>query len=261
MDIFSRSIALLGEDAFTRLTQQRIILFGVGGVGSWCAEALVRTGVRHLTLVDNDVVVPSNLNRQLMATRLTLGHQKVEAMRERLLSINPEADITVRPEPYTAQTAQSFQLEEYDVIIDAIDSLAEKAHLILHATSTHAHFFSAMGAALKLDPTRVQVSEFWQVKGCPLARALRNRFKREKTFPSHKFKCVWSDEVMQPHADKRESNTSSSTPPPVGIGEAQGAWDGKKAQINGSLIPVVATWGMTLASLTIKALCEAESQR
>lgn len=249
MDIFSRSIALLGEDAFTRLTQQRIILFGVGGVGSWCAEALVRSGVQHLTLVDNDVVVASNLNRQLMATQQTLGQPKVEAMRQRLLSINPEADINVRQEPYTAETAVSFRLEEYDVIIDAIDSLAEKAQLILHATSTHARFFSAMGAALKLDPTRVQVSEFWKVKGCPLARALRNRFKRDKTFPAHKFLCVWSDEVIQP---------SPATQPPVPKdGEAptptQGAWDHKKAQINGSLMPVVATWGMTLASLVIRS--------
>lgn len=251
MNAFSRSIALLGEDAFMRLSQKRVILFGVGGVGSWCAEALVRTGVMHLTLVDNDVVVASNLNRQLMATRLTLGQQKVEAMRQRLLSINPDADITVRPEPYTAQTANSFHLEDYDVIIDAIDSLAEKAHLILHATSTHAFFFSAMGAALKLDPTRIQVSEFWQVKGCPLARALRNRFKRDKTFPAHKFKCVWSDEVQQPPFTQKEDSSS-----PTDNDKGQGAWDSKKAQINGSLMPVVATWGMTLASLTISALCK-----
>lgn len=250
MNAFSRSIALLGEDAFVRLAQRRVILFGVGGVGSWCAEALVRTGVVHLTLVDNDVVVPSNLNRQLMATRLTLGQQKVEAMRDRLLCINPEADIVIRPEAYTAQTASNFHLEDYDVIIDAIDSLAEKAHLILHATSTHAHFFSAMGAALKLDPTRVQVSEFWQVKGCPLARALRNRFKRDKMFPAHKFKCVWSDEQVPATASTPLQQGDASAP--------SGAWDGKKAQINGSLMPVVATWGMTLASLTIKALCEAE---
>lgn len=250
MDIFSRSIALLGDDAFERLTQKRVILFGVGGVGSWCAEALVRTGLAHLTLVDNDVVVPSNLNRQLMATQHTLGQPKVEAMRQRLLSIHPEADITVRCEAYTPQTADTFRLEDYDVIIDAIDSLAEKAHLILRATSTPAHFFSAMGAALKLDPTRVQVSEFWKVSGCPLARALRNRFKREKTFPARKFLCVWSNEVVQP---------SNATPPPSD-GENStptlGAWDAKKAQINGSLVPVVATWGMTLASLVIRAIKE-----
>lgn len=244
---FSRSVTLLGPNAFERLTKARVILFGVGGVGSWCAESLIRTGVQHLTIVDSDVVVPSNLNRQLMATHDTIGQAKVEALRQRLLSINPEADITARQEAYTAATAESFALETYDYIIDAIDSLAEKAHLILHATSTKARFYSAMGAALKLDPTRVRVDEFWKAKGCPLARALRNRFKRDKTFPAKKFRCVYSDEVGQNYALPETSETSPS-----------GMWDEKKAQINGSLSHVVAVWGFTLASLLVRDCIDKE---
>lgn len=242
---FSRSISLLGNEGFARLAEARIILFGVGGVGSWCAECLVRSGARHLTIVDNDVVVPSNLNRQLMATRQTISQPKVDAMRERLLSINPNAEITALPMAYTAENATEFKLDSYDYIIDAIDSLAEKAHLILQATATKALFVSAMGAAQKKDPTRVRVDEFWKAKGCPLARALRNRFKRDKTFPSHKFKCVYSDEVLAHTAPQPDQSASPS-----------GAWDGKKAQINGSLMQVVAVWGCTLASLVINDATE-----
>lgn len=241
-EAFARSTALLGDAGMQRLSQARVILFGVGGVGSWCAECLIRTGVQHLTIVDNDVVMPSNLNRQLMATRETLGQPKVEAMRQRLLSINPQADIVTRQEAYSPEAAESFRLDTYDFIIDAIDSLAEKAHLILQATQTQATFVSAMGAALKLDPTRVRVDEFWKAKGCPLARALRNRFKRDKTFPARKFRCVYSDEP----APVQETS----------VLKGGGAWDHKKAQINGSLAQVVAVWGLTLASLVVNACRE-----
>lgn len=238
-EAYARSAALLGEETMNRLAEARVILFGVGGVGSWCAESLIRTGVQHLTIVDNDVVAPSNLNRQLMATSATIGRRKVDAMRERLLDIHPQADIRAICEAYNTQTAASFRLEEYDFIIDAIDSLEEKSQLILHATQAGKHFISAMGAALKTDPTRVRVDEFWKVKGCPLARALRQRFKRMKTYPSHKFQCVYSDEVLQ-----QDNSLLTSG----------GAWDGKKKQINGSLSHVVAVWGFTLASLVVNKI-------
>ena len=163
--MFQRAEQLLGTDAMKRIGAQRVIIFGVGGVGSWCAEALVRTGIQHLTLVDFDRVDVSNINRQLMATSQTVGQVKVDVLRERLLAINPNADITALPILFNEESAPSFRLEDYDYIIDAIDSLKDKALLIEQACQIKARFFSSMGAALKLDPTRVQVAEFWKVKG------------------------------------------------------------------------------------------------
>ena len=200
MNEFSRTALLLGDEAMSRIAQKRVIIFGVGGVGSWCAESLIRSGICRLTIVDSDRVSVTNINRQLMATTETVGQVKVEALKERLLTINPTAEITALQQVFTAETASSFCLEEYDYIIDAIDSLKDKAALILLATSLPAdktQFFSSMGAALKLDPTRIRIAEFWKVTGDPLARALRNRFKREKTFPRRKFQCVYSDELLE----------------------------------------------------------------
>jgi len=195
--IFRRLELLLGDEAISRIAQKRVIIFGVGGVGSWCAESLIRSGIRQLTIVDPDCVCITNINRQLMATTKTVGQAKVCVLKERLLSINPSAEITAQQQIFTTETAESFELDSYDYIIDAIDSLKDKALLILMATQTQAKFFSSMGAALKLDPTRIKTTEFWKVQGDPLARALRNRFKHEKVFPKRKFQCVYSDELQE----------------------------------------------------------------
>ena len=203
--IFRRSELLLGGEAMCRIGEMRVIIFGVGGVGSWCAESLVRSGIRHLTIVDSDSVCASNINRQLMATTETVGCVKVDVLRERLLTINPAAEITAIHEFFTAETADSFHLDTYDYIIDAIDSLKDKALLILMATQTDAKLFSSMGAALKLDPTRIKVDEFWKIQGDPLARVLRKRFKREGQYPSRKFQCVYSDELIEPQGEGKGS--------------------------------------------------------
>ena len=191
--IFRRAELLLGDEAMSRIAEKRVIIFGVGGVGSWCAESLVR----KLTIVDSDCVSVTNINRQLMATTKTVGQVKVDALKERLLTINPSAEITALQQVFNADSASQFGLEEYDYIIDAIDSLKDKALLILLACQTKAKLFSSMGAALKLDPTRIKTAEFWKVTGDPLARALRNRFKRDKQFPKRKFQCVFSDELLE----------------------------------------------------------------
>jgi len=235
--IFQRAELLLGPESMERIARQRVIIFGVGGVGSWCAEGLVRSGVSQLTIVDSDSVCVSNINRQLMATTRTVGQPKVEVLRERLLTINPEARITALQKVFNEQTAQEFGLEQYDYIIDAIDSLKDKALLILMACQTGAQLFSSMGAALKLDPTRIKVAEFWRVQGDPLARALRKRFKRDGLFPKRKFQCVFSDELLQ--------NRGQST----GSGLEQGPF--QKAQINGSLVHITAVFGFTLAGLVV----------
>ena len=202
--IFRRAELLLGDEAMGRIAQKRVIIFGVGGVGSWCAESLVRSGISRLTIVDSDRVAVTNINRQLMATTKTVGQVKVEALKERLLAINPSAEITALQQIFNAETAESFQLGTYDYIIDAIDSLKDKALLILLATSLSPQgesrrgaFFSSMGAALKLDPARIKITEFWKVQGDPLARALRKRFKRDGQYPKRKFQCVYSDELLE----------------------------------------------------------------
>ena len=230
-EIFQRAEILLGSEAMERLAAQRVILFGVGGVGSWCAECLVRTGLRHLTIVDDDCVVESNINRQLMATSTTVGQVKVDALRQRLLAINPEADITALPHRFTAATAEDFHLDTYDYIIDAIDSLADKAALLLLATQTPASVLSSMGAALKLDPSRIRVATFNKVQGDPLARALRNRFKREQRFPARPIRCVFSDE------------------PPLKPAAAEAAAAGIS---KGSIAHITAIFGLTLASIIIR---------
>lgn len=238
-DIFNRGERLLGAEAMKTLAQKRVIVFGVGGVGSWCAEGLVRSGIRHLTIVDSDCVSITNINRQLMATTRTVGRPKVEVLKERLQEINPDAEINALQDVYNEEGSESFNLESYDYVIDAIDSLKDKAHLILEATGKGVKLYSSMGAALKLDPMRVKVAEFWDVKGCPLGAALRRKFKREKLFPKRKFKCVYSDELLENLGDVPECDSS-------------GTWDASKAQINGSLVHITAIFGFTLSGLVVQ---------
>ena len=193
-DIFNRTERLSGSEGLEALSGARVILFGLGGVGSWCAEALVRSGVGHLTIVDADRVAVSNINRQLPALVSTVGRPKTEVMAERLAAINPEAEIKAIEGLYTEATSSDFHLEDYDYVIDAIDSLADKAHLILHATSLkRPRLVSSMGAALKMNPEKISVAEFWKVTGCPLAAALRRKFKKGNcsfAFVSSKRVCV-----------------------------------------------------------------------
>ena len=230
-----RTKLLMGDEGMERLSEVRVILFGVGGVGSWCAESLIRTGIRRLTIVDSDRVAVTNLNRQLMATRETIGQPKVEALQERLLTINPDAEITAIEDIFTDESVERFPLSKYDYIIDAIDSLRDKALLIRLATATDAKLFSSMGAALKMDPTRIRVAEFWKVTGDPLARALRNTFKRTKQFPAQKFLCVYSDELLQ-NKEKMELEENQF----------------HKVHANGSLSHITAIFGMTLAGLVVQ---------
>ena len=227
--IFRRAELLFGDEGMSRIAEQRVVIFGVGGVGSWCAESLVRSGIRKLTIVDSDCVSVTNINRQLMATTKTVGQVKVDALKERLLTINPSAEITALHQVFNAESASQFGLEEYDYIIDAIDSLKDKALLILLACQTKAKLFSSMGAALKLDPTRIKTAEFWKVTGDPLARALRNRFKRDKQFPKRKFQCVFSDELLE--------NKKPIDPDDKG---------------NGSIVHITAIFGMMLAGLVVQ---------
>ena len=197
--IFSRTELLLGAEAVDALARLRVAVFGVGGVGGWCAESLVRSGVGHLTVVDSDRVCASNVNRQVMATSRTVGQMKVEALRERLLDINPVAEVLAEARVYSPETSGSFGLDGFDYVVDAIDSVAAKAHLINVVTRLERPVLvSSMGAARRTDPFRIRRSEFWKVQGDGLARALRARFRKTGEFPAKKFACVWSDEPPAP---------------------------------------------------------------
>ncbi len=263
--IFHRSRLLMGDAPLQRLHDIRVILFGVGGVGSWCAESLVRSGVKHLTIVDSDRVNISNVNRQLMATTQAVGQVKVEVLKERLLSINPEAEITAIQDIYNAENSESFRLNEYDVIIDAIDSLAEKAHLLLTASRTDALLYSSMGAALKMDPTRIQVAEFMKVRGCPLGRALRKKMKHQKVRPAKKFLCVYSDEVLpnlgEADVDGYEPTIAESTTTQEGREDLLSHnWNERKAQINGTMSHITAMFGFMLAGLIVQHFYKSETE-
>lgn len=247
---FDRTARLTGHPALALMERVPVIIFGLGGVGSWAAEALVRTGFARLTLVDADTVAPTNINRQLPALQSTVGRPKTDVMAERLLAINPDADITTVHGLYTAGTAADFDLASYGYIFDCIDSLADKALLILNATRATAgsgggvRFYSSMGAALKLDPTRIATAEFWKVKGCPLAAALRRRFKKSGQMPARKFTCVYSDELVGCHPRYVETDN----------GVADGSMTFNKVATNGSLMHITATFGLTLASLAVRDL-------
>lgn len=250
--IFSRTELLLGTAVMEELATRRVIIFGVGGVGSWCAEVLVRSGIHHMTIVDCDIVEASNINRQLMATTETIGRAKVEVLRERLLSINPDADITALQKLFSKETADEFHLQDYDYIIDAIDSLKDKALLILLATQTQGTLFSSMGAALKIDPTRIRVAEFWKVHGDPLARAIRKKFKHQGLSPEKKFLCVYSDEVMN-MVESPELTITTQHPTPI-------TQPIVKAQINGSLAHITAIFGCTIAGLVLQDIRMSKEQ-
>ena len=240
-DAFNRTALLVGEEAMARISRARVIIFGIGGVGSWVAECLARTGVRHLTLVDPDRVAVSNINRQMPATSATVGEVKTEAARRRILEINPDADITTQTLFYSAETSAAIDLSDYDYIVDAIDSLKDKALLILNATRSGKKLFSSMGAALKMDPTKVRTGEFWSVRGCPLARALRQRFKKEGKYPARKFLCVYSEELLE-----NKGTTDEQCP--------------YKARINGSLCHITAIFGMTIAGEIIKDIADSANK-
>ncbi|MDE5930389.1 MAG: ThiF family adenylyltransferase [Muribaculaceae bacterium] len=240
--IFQRSSLLLGDDCMERLARCRVIVFGVGGVGSWCVEALARSGIGHITMVDSDCVATSNINRQLPALTTTVGRPKADVMLERLTQINPDIEAVAIKKFYSTETAGEFDLDNYDYVIDAIDTLDCKARLIQHALSCRCVLFSSMGAALKMHITDISTANFDKVQGCPLARALRQKFRREGSMPKRKFKCVYSPELLK----NRQAETASAEGGPAAEAKSH-------SRSNGTLVHAVATFGLMLAGLVVEA--------
>ncbi len=231
-EYFCRTEMLLGTEAMECLELAHVAVFGLGGVGGHAVEALARSGVGALTLIDGDTVSPSNLNRQLLATRSTIGRQKAEVMRERVLDINPDCRVEVRPCFFVPDSCGEFDFSAYSYVVDAVDMVTAKLLLIQMAQEKGVPVISSMGAGNKLDPTRFEVADIYDTSVCPLAKVMRRELKKRGI--SH-LKVVYSRE--QP-----------CVPQPCGLEEpAQG-----KRQIPGSLAYVPSAAGLILASEVVK---------
>jgi tRNA A37 threonylcarbamoyladenosine dehydratase len=250
---FQRLELLVGAEALERLSKIHAGVVGVGGVGSWCAEALARSGVGRITLIDSDAVCVTNINRQVEALSSTVGEDKASTLAARLNQINPLCRVHPYISVFSRHTQEQFDIESADYVIDAIDSIANKLDLIEYAGAKRIPLFSSMGTAQKLDPTRLKVADIWDTQGCPLARLVRQGL-RKRGFAGN-FLCVYSSEQSA-----RQEQTAAS----CGKAEcfcakrnAEHDWCASKKIINGSIVTVTATAGMILASLVVRDVCGA----
>lgn len=209
---FSRTAAVIGEEALDKLKNSKVAVFGLGGVGGHAAEALVRAGIGHLDLIDFDTVSLSNINRQLAALHSTVSKKKVEVLKERFLDINPDAKINTFPVFYNDDTENQFDLSCYDYIIDAIDSVKAKINLIANTTDSGTPIISSMGAGNKLDPTAFKVADIYKTSVCPLAKVIRTELKKRGV---KKLKCVYSEE--SPAVRTTPPGSLSFVPSAVGL--------------------------------------------
>lgn len=218
MNEFSRTELLIGQAALEKLQNSRVTIFGVGGVGGYVCEALVRSGVGHFDLIDNDTVSLTNINRQIIALHSTIGKLKVDVMKERMLDINPDVDVSVHPCFYLPETADQFDFSNYDYVVDAIDTVTGKIEIIVQADAHQVPVISSMGAGNKLNPAMMEVSDIYKTSVCPLARVMRRELKKRHI--KH-CKVVYSKEkAIQPSqaslekygADSEENFTKKSIP-------------------------------------------------
>ena len=179
---FSRTEQLIGKDAFLKLKNKKVIIFGVGGVGSYACEAIARSGIENITLVDSDKVSISNINRQIIALRSTVGKQKTAVMKERILDINPNASVTEMPIFFDESTKENIDFSSFDYVLDCIDSVNSKVLLIKCAKEQNVPVISCMGTGNKLDPSLLQIADIKDTSYCPLARAVRNKLKKENIY-------------------------------------------------------------------------------
>ena len=188
---FSRTQLLLGESAMQELANKRVAVFGIGGVGGYACEALVRSGIGAFDLIDDDKVCLTNLNRQIIATRKTVGKYKTEVMKERMLEINPNVDVRIHNCFFLPENADEFPFDEYDYIIDAVDTVTAKISIIMKANELGIPVISSMGAGNKLDPTAFRVADIYKTRVCPLAKVMRRELKKRGV---KKLKVVYSEE-------------------------------------------------------------------
>lgn len=230
---FSRTELLLGKEAMDRLSDARVAVFGIGGVGGYVCEALVRSGVGAFDLVDNDKVCLTNLNRQIIATRKTIGRYKTEVMKERILEINPDADVTIHNCFFLPENAEDFPFAKYDYVVDAVDTVAAKIALVMRAQEENVPVISSMGAGNKLDGSRFRVADIYQTKMCPLAKVMRRELKKRGV---KKLKVVYSEEEPIRHEGTERGDVPGSV----------------------AFVPSVA--GLIIAGEVVKDLCGIERE-
>ncbi|HPU63835.1 MAG TPA: tRNA threonylcarbamoyladenosine dehydratase [Mobilitalea sp.] len=244
---FSRTELLLGKEAMEKLNNSRVAVFGIGGVGSFTVEALARSGVGYIDLIDDDKVCLTNLNRQLIATRKTVGKPKVEVMKERILEINPKAQVVTHQCFFTKETADQFEFSQYDYVVDAIDTVSGKIEIIVRCKEKNVPVISCMGAGNKLDPTKFEVADIYKTSICPLAKVMRKELKARGI---ESLKVVYSKEpAMKPVEDMRISCKSNCICPP---GTARKCT--ARRQIPGSVAFVPSVAGLIIAGEVIKDL-------
>lgn len=251
---FSRTELLLGSTAMEKLAGARVAVFGIGGVGGFTAEALARSGIGSIAVIDDDKVCLTNINRQIYATGDTVGRYKVDVAKERMLSINPQLQVQTYRTFYTPETAALFDFKDYDYVVDAIDTVTGKIELAVGCSRVGTPLISSMGAGNKLDPTAFQVADIYQTSVCPLARVMRTELKK-RNIPH--LKVVYSKEKpMRPLDDPTNSCKEHCICPP-GSTRTSAA----RQQVPGSVAFVPSVVGLIIAGEVIKDLTETERKK
>lgn len=244
---FSRTELLFGKEAMDKLQKSRVAVFGIGGVGGYVCEALVRSGIYHFDLIDDDQVCLTNLNRQIIATRKTVGQYKVDVMRERILEINPDADVSVHKCFFLPENADEFPFEEYDYVVDAVDTVTAKIELVMKAQEKGVPIISSMGAGNKLDPSAFKVADIYKTRVDPLARVMRREMKKRGV---KKLKVVYSEEdPKRPIEDMAVSCRNNCICPPGAQHKCT-----ERRDIPGSTAFVPSVAGLIIAGEVIKDL-------
>jgi hypothetical protein len=247
MDQFARTQLLLGEKAMEKLKNSRVAVFGVGGVGGYSVEALARSGVGAIDIIDDDKVCLTNINRQIIADTKSIGKYKVDVAKERILSINPKCKVTTYRCFYLPENASEFDFSNYDYVIDAVDTVTAKINLVMQANESNVKIISSMGAGNKLDPTAFMVSDIYRTSVCPLAKVMRRELKKRNI---KKLKVVYSkEEALVPEKDESISCSSHCVCPP---GTERKCTD--RRAIPGSVAFVPSVVGLIIAGEVIKDL-------
>ena len=245
---FSRTQLLLGQENMQKLAESRVAVFGIGGVGGYVCEALVRSGIGAFDLIDDDKVCLTNLNRQIIATRKTVGQYKAEVMAERIREINPDADVRIHKCSFLPENADAFPFAEYDYIVDAVDTVTAKLALVMKANELHIPIISSMGAGNKLDPTAFRVADIYKTKVCPLAKVMRIECRKRRI---KKLKVVYSEEVPTHPIEDMSISCRTHCICPSG---AQHKCT-ERRDIPGSTAFVPSVVGLIIAGEVVKDLC------
>lgn len=250
---FSRTELLLGKGAIERLSRARVAVFGVGGVGGYVVEALVRSGIGAIDLIDSDTVALSNLNRQIIATRKTVGQYKVDVMKARILDINPDCKVKAHRCFYLPETQEQFDFRVYDYVVDAVDTVTAKIALVMQAKEVGTPIISSMGAGNKLNPAEFEVTDIYQTSVCPLAKVMRRELKKRGV---KKLKVVYSREqpIMPPAQENAMCPLDTDTAPEKGAEHRMERESSPRRSTPGSVAFVPSVAGLIIASEVIKDL-------